>query len=111
MFPSSDRIKVKIKAVPTLLRPLERKSLDQLFLRHPTEYGPPLFYMKTETDPVSETLFLENIKRWTKSKNMIYSSAIHHRHNPLELMCSYNERTIDTELTLFTCIKLIYTKR
>jgi hypothetical protein len=48
--------------------------------------GPPLFYMKMETDPVSEMLcFLKkNIKPWTKSKNIIFSSAsVHLRQNPL----------------------------
>jgi hypothetical protein len=38
-----------------------------------------------ETDPVSETRFWENIAEWTKSKNMILSSAVHHRQNPVEL--------------------------
>jgi hypothetical protein len=57
-----------------------------LFLRDPTEYGPPSFDLKSETDPVSETLFKKNIGWWTKSINMIPSSAIHHRQNRLELI-------------------------
>jgi hypothetical protein len=53
----------------------------------PSRVGPPLFCLKMETDAVSETLyFLRNIGRWTKSKDMILSSAIHNCHNPLELI-------------------------
>jgi hypothetical protein len=46
---------------------------------------PSLFYLKTETNPVSESLFLGNIRRWRKSKKNILSSvsAQYFRPNPL----------------------------
>jgi hypothetical protein len=58
-------------------------SLDQWlrlgFSKWPSRVGTAiisLFYLKMETDPVSETLcFLRNITQWTKSKNMILPST------------------------------------
>jgi hypothetical protein len=39
-----------------------------VFLRDPTELGPPYFYLKTETDPVSEKLcFFKTTGRLTES--------------------------------------------
>jgi hypothetical protein len=84
LVPSSGKMKV----APTVLGPsitgsqsdlrclyvllLLTEVVQWLILRDPTEQGPPSFYLKTETDPVSDTLlFLENIGRWTKSKNLI----------------------------------------
>jgi hypothetical protein len=77
LFPSSG----KMKMAPTVLVSsitgpqsdlrclyvllLLTEVVQWLILRDPTEQGPP-------SDPVSDTLlFLENIGRWTKSKNLI----------------------------------------
>jgi hypothetical protein len=44
-----------------------------------------LFYLKTEAEPFSGTLFLKkNIGRWIKSKSKILRNASHHRQNPSE---------------------------
>jgi hypothetical protein len=56
--------------------------------------------MKTETDPVSEMLcFLKkNIKPWTKSKNIIFSSAsVHLCQNPLNEMAIPNTSVSSNE--------------
>jgi hypothetical protein len=39
---------------------------SELFLKDPTEYGAPSFYLKTETDPVSKTFFWKQF--WTMDK-------------------------------------------
>jgi hypothetical protein len=57
--------------------------IGYFFIRDPTEYVPPSPYLKTETDPVSETfrfLVIYNSGRGTKSTNPV----ILNRQNPLE---------------------------
>jgi hypothetical protein len=43
----------------------------------------------TRAEPAPETLCFYNLWRWTKYKNMVLSSTIHHRQNPLELNCQH----------------------
>jgi hypothetical protein len=85
-------ISVKIKVAPTLLGPLETDSLYHWTLTTAISYG----VNRAGTDIIlledgkrssfrNAVFFLENTERWTKSKNMILPSAIHHRQNPLEL--------------------------
>jgi hypothetical protein len=44
-----------------------------------------LDFVMTGAEPAPDTLCLYNLWRWTKSKNVVLSSTIHHRQNPLEL--------------------------
>jgi hypothetical protein len=61
------------------------QRLSLALTRRSNRVGDPLlFYVRTETDPVSEKLCFRNIRRWKKSKNMTPPSAVHHRQNPLE---------------------------
>jgi hypothetical protein len=43
----------------------------------------PFLHLRTETYPVSETVYFL-VPRWTKPKNPVILSIIHHRQNPLE---------------------------
>jgi hypothetical protein len=92
-FPSSG----KIKAVPTLLCPLERAGLNHYIQT----------YKHLRSEPVSETsCFLRNITRWTKSKNTILSSAIHHHQKRLELILNSGcTNTITACYVLQSCKK------
>jgi hypothetical protein len=65
----------------TLLSPLERAGLN-----HWTVFPlPSPAHLRTETDPVPETLCLhvriKNSERWRKSRNPVILSVIHHRQN------------------------------
>jgi hypothetical protein len=74
--------RIMLMGVSILLGPSERASLD-----HWT--GSPLFYLRTEIDPVSEICAFRNMRRWTKSKRTSLPSAVtHHRQSPLELIQS-----------------------
>jgi hypothetical protein len=71
LFPSSGKKKV----APTLLGPLERASLS----------GPNRVEATFFLPEDGKRSNLRNVVFWTKSKNFILSSAIHHCQNPLQL--------------------------
>jgi hypothetical protein len=50
---------------------------------------------KETTHCTIRCVFLRNIRLWTKSKNIILSSALHHFQNPLELIYHDNVRPIN----------------
>jgi hypothetical protein len=62
----------KIMGAPTLLGPLETASLNHW--TDPTEYVPPSYYLRMETDPLSKTLFfletsdMDKVKKHDSSK-------------------------------------------
>jgi hypothetical protein len=71
-------------AVPTLLGHLEKPNLNHwssdrvgAIIILPEERSRSRF---------QNVVFLRNIRGWTKSKNMIISSAIQHCQNPLQLI-------------------------
>jgi hypothetical protein len=60
----------KIMGAPTLLGPLETASLNHW--TDPTEYVPPSYYLRTETDPLSKTLFFRNIRYGQSPKTWFF---------------------------------------
>jgi hypothetical protein len=73
---------------PTQFGPLERASLNHWTSRSSWVGLSCPIHLRTETDPVSETLwyfFVIYTRRWIKSKiNLIVLYIIHHRQNPLK---------------------------
>jgi hypothetical protein len=83
LFPSS----AKIMAALTLLGPLERASLNHLnpVTEGPNRVGATIILPQEGNILILKCfVFLRNIRRWTKSKNMILSSTIHYRQNRLQ---------------------------
>jgi hypothetical protein len=66
------------KAPKAVVTTVKTKSLTSVTgLRDPNEKVSPSPHMRTETDPVSETLcflIIQNSGRWTKSRNTIILS-------------------------------------
>jgi hypothetical protein len=47
----------------------------------------PSFIWWREPSQLPKRCVFYNLRRWTKSKNVVFSSIIHHRQNPVELNC------------------------